>query len=498
MSSLLQNKPKDEGHYLRLASNLIAKAEITKAIYVLEKGFSNFPENIEIINSLAKTLLISSTPNRAQFYFDKAREALAQQEKLDLNLVSNEDFFFMEEEKQSLEERVFDIEVFETTADKEKELRILTKKSEKTDVRNHLDSRKTKAQESGEEENGKLTAPLHFGEYSNGQEQYSNNSKIDLNFEVEDEEHLDNEGIVPSNQRSIDDLFEDEIVVDSIDEFSFGEVTEVSTSEPLSGEGLQENSDFEIYEFWDEADELKEELAQEDGSLREKENSALDNKIDSFGRARQQAISFIESVGWEQKDITLITEIFVESGWSATKRAIEREVSLGMVRNELELAYEVKKVWKECERYWITFSRVWAMGESTGATYRHCSWKQALRIVRLFDGMPVIEEIIDFLEMEFEYWYSCRLLRGKYKAFSIYLFSYRINSTLANIDIADFRRFGEQSAYDSLDDLELMRNTSAEALFLYGCGVDLNEKYAPKNYYYTDQEFDPTSVKVMR
>ncbi|TMP61943.1 hypothetical protein, partial [Pseudoalteromonas sp. S1649] len=70
------------------------------------------------------------------------------------------------------------------------------------------------------------------------------------------------------------------------------------------------------------------------------------------------------------------------------------------------LAFEIKSLWLQSSGYWITLSREYGPGETTDATSRHCSWSQALRLMRVIESIPELEEVYDFREHEFELWCS--------------------------------------------------------------------------------------------
>lgn len=182
-------------------------------------------------------------------------------------------------------------------------------------------------------------------------------------------------------------------------------------------------------------------------------------------------------------------------GWSNSRIAIRREVHAGTTFEELQIAYAVKNYWQESSRYWITFSKVWKAGESSDAIYRHCSWKQALRLIRIFDGIPTFEEVYDFLENEFEYWYQSRIFRSYFSAFNKYLFGYRLNEK----NITSFSvGFDFSVGYDGLNSVWENYNKSDEMSLLKELGIDLDNKYSPKNYFASDLYSDENLLEIYR
>ncbi|WP_131825270.1 tetratricopeptide repeat protein [Salinivibrio sp. IB872] len=226
-----------------------------------------------------------------------------------------------------------------------------------------------------------------------------------------------------------------------------------------------------LYDFWDdESEELQEEST---------ENTAfLDNKLSREERARIVAADCIMEFDWHAKQLPFVIEVFSTLGWSSAKIALAREVQSGTTVAELELAFAVKKLWQDSSRYWITFSKVRAPGESTDATYRHCSWKQALHLIRLFEQLPTLDEIYDFLEREFDRWYHNRVLRSCFPAFNKYLFLYRLNS---RNEISTHHGFGLPDEQDGLDAQCFSHELSNPMMKLNALGIDLVSKYTTRS-----------------
>lgn len=236
-----------------------------------------------------------------------------------------------------------------------------------------------------------------------------------------------------------------------------------------------DDNEADLYDFWDdESDEP------EDDS---ENTSVLENQLTREERARIVAVECILEFDWHTKNLPFLIEVFSTPGWSSTRRALEREVHAGATVDELELGFAVKRLWQESSRYWITFSKAWASGESADATYRHCSWKQALHLVRLFEQLPTLDEVYDLLEREFEYWYHNRILRLCFPAFNKYLFLYRLNS---RNETSMFNAFELPEEHDGLEAEWLSQPHSNPMGKLNALGIDLVEKYTTKGYYASD------------
>ncbi|WP_144957603.1 hypothetical protein [Pseudomonas oryzihabitans] len=156
--------------------------------------------------------------------------------------------------------------------------------------------------------------------------------------------------------------------------------------------------DSEYLETEDKTDEVVDKLSRED-------------------RALQKAAELIGKANWAISTLPLVQQIFVMSGWGATRLALEREIEKGLTPEELILAAHVKVIWAENDIYWITFDKT----GSSRLSYYVLSWPTALLIVRSFESIPQVEEIEVFLEKLFASWYENNTLRRAFKAFARYL-----------------------------------------------------------------------------
>lgn len=286
---------------------------------------------------------------------------------------------------------------------------------------------------------------------------------------------------------SKDENFEVDETSWSEDEFDFlnGYVDEQDANdEVITTFGLHRTDDLEdsfsfqseLYDIWDdESDEYSEDEIHD--------SSILDDRLTREERARLVAVECIIEFNWHTNKLSFLTDVFSTQGWGSIRKSLEREVHAGTTAEELELAFAVKKIWQDSSRYWINFSKAWALGESADATYRHCSWKQALRLVRLFDNLPSIDEIYNFLESEFDVWYHHSVLRLCFPAFNKYLFLYRLNN---RNETTLFNGFELPVEHDGLEALWLSQLYGNPMLKLNALGFDLVTKFTTKSYYASD------------
>lgn len=146
-------------------------------------------------------------------------------------------------------------------------------------------------------------------------------------------------------------------------------------------------------------------------------NDGLSDRITREERALQKAAELVLLVGWPRSTLPLIQQIFIMSGWGATRLALEREIDKGITPEELILAAHIKAIWAENDIYWIAFNR----SGSSQLSHQALSWPNALQIVRSFDSLPQAEEIEFFLEEIFTSWYENPTLRRAFKSFARYL-----------------------------------------------------------------------------
>ena len=152
-------------------------------------------------------------------------------------------------------------------------------------------------------------------------------------------------------------------------------------------------------------------------------------KVSRIERAKQIAVDVIQAYDWDIEDIGLLQQVFYENGWGACRVAIERELVRGLTPDELELAIFVRRLWTENQQYWISFIHVTSNSPSqeTRAAYKCMSWREALRIIRIFNYLPCEEEIQLFIDNIYDDWYCSQNLQRQHKAFIRYI-KYRTGS----------------------------------------------------------------------
>lgn len=200
------------------------------------------------------------------------------------------------------------------------------------------------------------------------------------------------------------------------DDFSdlalYDSVGELEGILPASGTYHPDSEDeFAIYAFDPDS------LSEDDDFKVEPKEAASEYQLTREERALQKAVALIVRYDWPHATRFLIQQIFVMSGWGATRLALERAIDDGLTPEELVLAAHIKVIWADNDLYWIAF-------DSTGSTrlsYHALSWRTALLIVRSFESIPQVEEIDVLLEQLFEYWYENATLRRVFKAFARYL-----------------------------------------------------------------------------
>lgn len=143
----------------------------------------------------------------------------------------------------------------------------------------------------------------------------------------------------------------------------------------------------------------------------------LADRLSREDRALQKAAELVGQAGWPHSTLPLVQQIFVMSGWGATRLALEREIEKGVTPDELILAAHIKVIWSENDIYWIAFDKT----GSSRLSHHVLSWPTALLVVRSFESLPQIEEIEVFLEELFASWYENTNLRRSFKAFARYL-----------------------------------------------------------------------------
>lgn len=185
--------------------------------------------------------------------------------------------------------------------------------------------------------------------------------------------------------------------------------TEYEPESAVSGDDFRDvDDDYAAYAF--DPDEVFDELPYED-------TNGQSDRLSRQDRALQKAAELIGSANWPFSALPLVQQIFVMSGWGATRLALEREIEKGLTPQELILASHIKVIWAENDIYWIAFDKT----GSSRLSHQVLSWPTALLIVRSFDLLPQMEELEVFLEELFASWYENNILRRAFRAFARYL-----------------------------------------------------------------------------
>lgn len=501
MSSHYKNKPKTEEEYLKLASLLLGRSDAGGAATILENARQEFPAASRILNALGKVYLTIGKPEKAAQCFQQVLNRAPSNLDIVKDIPSSKDFEYLEQKEADLNEDEYTY----LPADQDLSLgpqKTLTLSGEKRSSEQIKIAYKKRIPSSVNQANDELSSASNDAEKvseraasqsidrdeidtSVGEESSSGNLESTDLVEMPASDDLRNFGTDP---QSLGDADEDQ---DSIF-YDGDDIDELDSSLDDSIEGNSPSDwDVDIYGQWD--DELFDE-EQED----EIEELALGNQLDREDRARQAAIDFAVSVDWCKESLSFLTDVFTDLGWGNTRRALEREVLSGATLGELDLAFQVKTLWRESDRYWINFNGAWALGESTTATYKQCSWRQAMQLVRTFEDLPSYEELCDFLDDEFDYWYNNKHLRHLFPAFIKYLFKFRLNRALPTLPIEEKLRFDISVDFDEMNTSWSYHALSNEISRLRTLGLDIINRFSPKSYYVSDKPFDPKSLDPIK
>jgi hypothetical protein len=181
---------------------------------------------------------------------------------------------------------------------------------------------------------------------------------------------------------------------------------------------VEEESEGFLWDDYEDLDDLEEE-AQRDFL----DASVLEGGITRSERAKQIAVELLVRYDWDVEYLPLLQQVFVENGWSAARVAIEEQMEKGLKPDELSMAREIRLLWTENEQYWISFQRIKtnAPSNQTDATYKHMSWREALRLIRCFPQLPDIEEIYQLIDDAYDLWYGNDRLRRNFNVFFKFL-----------------------------------------------------------------------------
>ena len=225
------------------------------------------------------------------------------------------------------------------------------------------------------------------------------------------------------------------------------------------------DDDYAAYAF--DPDEVFE--GEDDEAYEEKDGFA--DRLSREDRALQKAAELIGNANWPLSTLPLVQQIFVMSGWGATRLALEREIDKGLSPQELILASHIKVIWAENDIYWIAFDKT----GSSRLSHQVLSWPMALLIVRSFELLPQVEELEVFLESLFAAWYENNTLRRAFRAFARYLWFRFANlhgclPANQHFDFCDPRSLPAEE-YSDLGMCDLLEIEKTEILRSYGVFV---------------------------
>lgn len=493
-----------EVEYLKCAAAYVGGSDIESAISLLERARLRVPITNRLLNALGKLYLSAGKAAQAAECF---QSVLNRKPRFDSELNEGfpvaEDFEYLAEQSHQLSEREYSFEASDENIKVSPSRKILTFGVKKTSqckkivFKNKSPKPINKDPEVVQILPSELIGNNTQSFYQNAPDDESPPVDRSINEEIlyqEFDRYLSINSEPKDDEDDLSDIYGISIVDqldmdidDQVDEVAeFGEDIEFSSQE-LGDLAVDTDWSLGIYEHWSD-DQL------DDTEAVIEANGALEDLLSREQRARQAAISCIETIDWDKSSLSFLTEVFIVLGWNNARKAIEREALSGATYEELKLAFHIKQIWGECERYWISFTGAWLPGETTSATYRHCSWRQSLRLIRLFDGIPCSEEVWDLVESEFEFWYGNSVLRTCFPAFSKYLFNYRFNESLPTLPVSEFRRFDISVGFDEMNAPWSYHSHSDQIRKLSEYGIDVINRYSPKSYYVSDTVFDPRDL----
>ncbi|MCK9608289.1 MAG: hypothetical protein M0R33_17735 [Methylomonas sp.] len=269
-------------------------------------------------------------------------------------------------------------------------------------------------------------------------------------IEINSNNTLDNEDyFLPYQSDVFDDPFQKELaeLPDLEDEVEEDDVEEAFVSE--EEKSIEDEFDWDGVEDFDDIDEPDLVHYLQDHQVK------IGGKISRVERAKQIATEVIQAYDWGIQNLGLLQQVFYENGWAAARVAIEHELARGLVPAELELAIFVRSLWTENQQYWISFIHTSKQpGQETRAAYKCMSWREALRIIRVFNNLPSEEEIQLFVDDIYDDWYCSPRLQKQYKAFIRYL-KYRTGSVRHTLPANE--QFSFIAAYEQDTLIELPR-----------------------------------------
>jgi hypothetical protein len=291
---------------------------------------------------------------------------------------------------------------------------------------------------------------------------------------------LDNEDyVLPYQSEVYDKLFNEVLEIpDYVDDEEIGEADDTIVIE--EAKSIEDEFDWDGIEDFDDIDE------QDIVPFLQDYEVITGGKVSRIERAKQIAVDVIQSYDWGIQNIGLLQQVFYENGWAACRVAIEHELVRGLTPDELELAIFVRRLWIENQQYWISFIHVTSNlpGQETRAAYKCMSWREALRIIRIFNQIPSEEEIQLFIDDIYDDWYCSPISQRQYKAFIRYL-KYRTGSVRHTLPANEWFSFNTPVEEDNFielprDEIKQVKGFNAlkdQGIDLEDMLQDLEQKY---------------------
>lgn len=495
----------------RLVSNGLKKA----ATELLTEYLDKYPDSVRAHKALGQVYLKSGQPRKAVYHLKKSLElsrgsvaTVDSTTSYDPHAFDDDDLVYVATESENLAEEEYEFEEEDVhqaspnqhpqTADQTPEntgsaepeqLEIKIEEPEPVPEPGAVPSNKSSDEVSGSvgrtdtETSGSQTEPRPLDRHSttSDTEPSKEVSKLLSGSENDDSHDVYPERPRPSDFRT--DLTESEeddsldsehlLIMDTDDEDEFDIAEEFD--EDLEEEVWDDLEDMDELDIVNEED-LDDDLDYISDSASTQVLGSSADRITQEQRALQVATEVIADSDWDYKHITLLREIFSIRGWAAARTVIVQLIEEGATPEEIKLAREIRYLWTENSKYWITFHKLTprAVDSFTDAAYKQMSWLESMRIIRCFPSTPDIEEIHYLIEETYDLWYNSRQLRKCFKAFFKFL-KFRTGSmrvTLPGDYPFSFTKSLEEYYDDEYDYLNLSQSQEYRELEVMGLTPD--------------------------
>ncbi|MDX1749054.1 MAG: hypothetical protein R3271_01890 [Methylophaga sp.] len=495
----------------RLVSNGLKKA----ATELLREYLDKYPDSVRAHKALGQVYLKSGQPRKAVYHLKKSLElsrnsvaTVDSTTSYDPHAFNDDDLVYVATESENLAEEEYEFEeedvhqaspnqhqqsaeqnTANTESDEPEQLEIKIEELKPVPESESVPSNKSYDEVSGSvgridtETSGFQTEPRPLDRHSTATDTEPSKevSKILSGSENDDSHDVYQESPRPSAFSTDLTESEEDESLDSDDLFIIGIDDE---DESQNSEDIDEASEEEVWDDLEDMDELEivdEEEPDDDlDYISDPEFTGEPNRtgdrITQEQRALQIATEVIADSDWDYKHITLLQEIFSIRGWAAARVVIEQLIEEGATPEEIKLAREIRYLWMESSKYWITFHKLTAraVDSCTDAAYKQMSWLESMRIIRCFPSTPDIEEIHYFIEETYDIWYNSSQLRKCFKAFFKFL-KYRTGSmrvTLPGDYPFSFTKSLEEYYDDEYDYLHLSQSQEYRELEIMGLTPD--------------------------